>query len=72
MLARLLIAVAVFVVVGLVLVYLLGPLLVALGIPLVAILGHFFIQWGWVLAFAAAVWHYFGAESWWPWPVTRR
>lgn len=59
MLTRLILAIVIFVVVGLVLVYLLGPLLLAMGLPFVNIIGEFFVRWGWLLALAAGIWHFF-------------
>ena len=63
MIARLLLSCAVLIVVGLVLVYLLGPILMATAIPFVVIVGHFLTQWGWVLALAAAIWFYFAGYA---------
>lgn len=70
MISRLVLAIVVFLVVGLGLTYLLGPFLLALAVtffavPFLAIFGEFFEKWGWVLGAAAGLWHFF--SGWRPW-----
>lgn len=67
MFLRLLAAIAVFVLAYLGLVYLLGPILLLVGIPVVTLIGEFFIKWGLVLAIVIAVW-YFATGPGIPWP----
>jgi len=62
MIERLVWCCAVLIIVGLVLVYLLGPILIATAIPFVVIVGEFFVRWGWVLALAIAILSYFRAS----------
>lgn len=65
MLSRLVLAIVVFLVVGLGLTYLLGPFLLALAVPFVSIFGEFFERWGWLLGAAAGAWYFF--SGWRPW-----
>lgn len=46
---------AVLIFVGILLVAILGPILVATGIPFVVVVGDAFVKWGWVLALAIAL-----------------
>lgn len=72
MLARLVLALVVAIVVGLGFTYLLGPILVSMGLPLAVIVGEFFARWGWVLGICAGIWFYFsGAAAGWTWPWQR-
>lgn len=64
MLNKLILSLVVFLVVGLGLTFLLGPLLDALAVPFLTIFGNFFETWGWVLGAAAGVW-YFGSGRFW-------
>ena len=69
MINRIGLAVAIFIIVGLLLVYLFGPLLLAVvGIPFLAIVGGFFVTWGWLLAFAAGLYSFFSGQTW---PIRR-
>ena len=49
MIENIIVAVVIAALVGLLLVALLGPVLVSTGIPIVVVLGTFFVKWGWVL-----------------------
>ena len=70
MIGRLVLAVVVAVVTGLVLVGLLGPILVSLHVPVAVTVGEWFVAYGWVLAVLAGLWFWFSGESvaarWWP------
>jgi uncharacterized membrane protein YvlD (DUF360 family) len=68
--ARAVLALVVAIVVGLLLTYLLGPILLMLAIPIATVVGDFFVRWGWVLGILAGLWFFFagGAVAWtWPW-----
>jgi hypothetical protein len=72
MIARLVLALVVFVAVGLGLVFLLGPIILAAfgGVPVAAIIGQFFVTWGWGLAVLAGLWFFFSGwapAGGWPW-----
>lgn len=72
MIARLLLALVVFVAAGLILAALLPPLLATLfaGIPVAAVIAGFFERWGWVIAACIAVWFFFSGwapAGGWPW-----
>jgi hypothetical protein len=72
MIARLVLALVVFIVVGLALTALLGPILIWLGVPVATIIGEFFVKWGWVLGVLAGLWYFFaGGGLAWP-PTWRR
>lgn len=66
---RAVLAVVVAVVVGLVLVGLLGPILVALAVPPAVVVGEFFVRYGWVLGILAGLWFYFSGAGF---PLIRR
>jgi hypothetical protein len=72
MIARLLLALVVFIATGLILAEFLPPILTALfaGIALVVVIAGLFAKWGWILAACIAVWFFFagGAVTFtWPW-----
>ncbi len=71
MIGRLVLAVVVAVLVGLVCIFLLGPLLVTLPAPVAIIAGGFLIQWGWVLGLLAGLWYYFSGAPLPPMPWRR-
>ena len=52
-------AVVIAAVVGLLLTGLLGPILVAMAIPIVATVCGFLAMWGWVLGILAGLWFFF-------------
>lgn len=62
MLNRLVLAVVVAVVVGLVCI-LLGSVLVTLKVPIALTIGGFLAAWGWVLGVLAGLWYFFGGGS---------
>jgi len=65
MISRLAVAIVVFIVVGLGLTFLLGPLLLALNIPFLVIFVDFFEKFGWVLGAAAGIFSFFrGGIPW--------
>lgn len=64
MIGRIVLAVVVAVVVGLVLVGLLGPILASLGVPIAVTVGAFFVRWGWVLGILAGLWFFFSGTTW--------
>lgn len=64
MISRVVLAVVVAVIVGLVCMYLLGPLLVAMGVPPAVVVGDFFVRWGWTLGILAGLWFFFSGQSW--------
>lgn len=66
MIMRIVGAVVVAVLVGLVCVALLGPLIEHLPGPFAAIVGAFLITYGWVLGILAGLWWWVGNYGW-PW-----
>ncbi len=65
MIGRIVIAVVVAVVVGLLCVGLLGPILVSLAVPIAVTVGRFFEKWGWVLGVLAGLWYFFAGYRTW-------
>lgn len=59
MIGRVILAIVIAAVVGLVLTYLLGPILIDLKIPIAKTVGQFFVEWGWVLGVLAGLWYFF-------------
>jgi hypothetical protein len=66
MIIRIVSAVVVAVVVGLLLVYLLGPILNSLGVPIALIVGAFCVKWGFAIGVLAGIWYFVSGASWWP------
>lgn len=64
MLYRIIGAVIVAIVVGLVCMYLLGPLLLAMAVPPATILGNFFVKFGWTLGILAGLWYWISGTAW--------
>lgn len=64
MILRIVGAVVVAVIVGLLLVGLLGPVLVSLAVPIAVTVGHFFVRWGWVIGVLAGIWYFVSGSSW--------
>ncbi len=62
MLTRLIQAVLVAVVFGLVCI-LLGGILITLKVPIAVTVGGFLTEWGWVLGVVAGLWFYFGGGT---------
>jgi len=62
--SKLIVAVVVAFVVGLVLTALIGPIIAGLGAPITKTVGDFFINWGWPLGIVAGVFYYFGGPAW--------
>lgn len=58
-LRKAIVALIIAVVVGLVFMYLLGPILVGLAVPIAVTVGTFFTTWGWVLGVLFGLWYYF-------------
>lgn len=58
-LGRLVLAVVIAVVVGIVLVGLLGPAIVSVKVPIAVVVGTFLVNWGYVLGVLAGLWFYF-------------
>jgi hypothetical protein len=58
MISRIVLAVVVAVVVGL-LCILLGSVLITLKVPIAVTIGGFLVTWGWVLGVLAGLWHFF-------------
>ena len=58
MIARLVLAVVVAVVTGLVCI-LLGSVLASLGVPIAVTIGDFLHQWAWVIGVLAGLWYFF-------------
>jgi hypothetical protein len=56
---KLVLAVVIAVVVGIVLVGLLGPVLVSVHVPIAEVIGHFFEEWGFVIGVLCGLWYYF-------------
>lgn len=65
MIARIVIAVVIAVIVGLLCVALLGPILVGLHVPIAVTVGRFFVVWGWVLGVLAGLWYFFAGYRTW-------
>lgn len=63
MIEAIIVAVVIAALVGLLLVGLLGPILNSVGIPIVVVLGAFFVRWGWVLGVLIGVLWFFGGGS---------
>lgn len=66
MLGRIVLAVVVAVVVGLVCMGLLGPLLVGMHVPPAVIVGAFLVTYGWTLGILAGLWYYFSGATFGP------
>ena len=64
MIKRAVLAVIVAIFVGLVSMYLLGPILVSLGAPIAVIVGDFFVRFGWTLGILAGLWYFFSGSAW--------
>ncbi len=64
MIKRAVLAVIVAIFVGLVCMYLLGPILVSLVVPIAVIVGDFFVRFGWTLGILAGLWYFFSGSSW--------
>ncbi len=62
MIARLVLAVVVAVVVGLVCI-LLGDILSTLKVPIAVTIGDFLSAWGWVIGVLAGLWYFFSGGS---------
>ena len=60
---RLVLALAVAVIVGIVLVFLLGPILDTLKVPIATTVGGFLIAWGFVIGVLAGLWYYFAGPA---------
>jgi hypothetical protein len=63
MIVEIILAVIVAAVIGLVLAGLLGPVLKSVDIPIVAVLGDFFVRYGWALGILAGLWFFFAGGS---------
>ena len=59
MISKIVVAVVIAIVVGLVCMYLLGPIVLSLGVPIAAIFGGFLVRWGWTIGVLAGLYHYF-------------
>lgn len=59
---RIIQAVLVAVVVGLIFIFL-GMVLVTLKVPIAVTIGGFMQEWGWVIGVVAGLWFYFGGGS---------
>jgi site-specific recombinase len=64
LLGRIVLAVVVAIVVGLVCMALLGPLLVAMHVPPAVVLGNFLVTYGWTLGILAGLWYFFSGTTW--------
>lgn len=64
LIGRLILAVIIAVVVGVLCVWLIGPLLADLNVPVAETVGGFFIKAGWLLGVAAGAWYFFAGWSW--------
>jgi hypothetical protein len=64
MIGRLVCALVVAIVVGLALVYLLGPILISMTLPIALIVGDFLVKWGFILGLAAGLWYFFSGQTW--------
>lgn len=60
MIENIIVAVIIAALVGILLVGLLGPILQKTGVPIVTVLGDFFVRWGWALGVIVGVLWYFG------------
>lgn len=58
-LRKLILALVIAVVVGIVCVALLGPIIGSLAVPIAAVIGGFLVTWGWVRGVLAGLWYYF-------------
>lgn len=63
MIARLVLALVVAIVVGLMLVGLLGPILISLHVPIAETIGGFFVAYGWVVGILFGLWFYFAGGT---------
>ena len=63
MIEAIIVAIVVAALVGLLLVGLLGPILNSVGIPIIAVLGAFFVRWGWVIGVLVGVLWFFSGGS---------
>jgi len=63
MIEAIVVAIVIAALVGLLLVGLLGPILNSVNIPIVQVLGAFFVQWGWVLGILFGLLSFFGGWS---------
>ena len=61
--SRLIQALVVAVLVGIVLVWLLGPVLISLAVPPAVIVGEFLVRAGWILGICAGLWFYFSGAT---------
>ncbi len=64
MIYRVIGALVVAIVVGLVCIALLGPLLVAMAVPPATILGNFLVHYGWTLGILAGLWYFISGTTW--------
>ena len=62
MIGRLVLAVVVAIVVGL-LCLLFGAIFDALGVPIAVTIGAFLIKWGWILGVLAGIWFFFSGRT---------
>ena len=60
MIEAIIVAVILAALIGIVLVGLLGPILQKTSIPIVTVLGDFFVKWGWALGVLIGLLWYFG------------
>lgn len=63
MIGRIVLAIVVAVIVGIVLIGLLGPILVSIKVPIAVTVGHFFVDWGFVIGVLAGLWFFFSGGS---------
>ena len=59
LIGRIVLAVIIAVVVGLVLVGLLGPILITLHVPIATTVGGFFVDFGWAIGVLCGLWYFF-------------
>lgn len=64
MISRVVLAIVVAVLVGLVCMFLLGPILLTVSVPIVQIAGSFLVNLGWTLGLLAGVWYFFAGATW--------
>ena len=62
MISRLVLALVVAIVTGLVCI-LLGSILASLGVPIATTIGDFLTHWGWVIGILAGLWYFFTGGS---------
>jgi hypothetical protein len=53
------IALIIAIVIGALLVYLLGPVIASIPAPVAAIVGNFFVKFGWAIGLLVALWWFF-------------